>query len=59
MGAKRPLKPKEIWAIPFMFDQERRVRDPALFDLAIDSKRCGCDLVKIRIGYVPITRSRG
>ncbi len=38
LGAKRPLKPKEIWAIRFMLDQDRRLRDRALFDLAIDSK---------------------
>ena len=50
MGAKRPLKPKEIWAIRFLLDQARRVRDRALFDLAIDSKLRGCDLVQIRIG---------
>ena len=49
LGAKRPLKPKEIWAIRFMLDQDRRLRDRALFDLAIDSKLRGCDLVKIRI----------
>ena len=49
-GAKRPLKPKEIWAIRFMLDREHRLRDRALFDLAIDSKLRGCDLVKIRIG---------
>lgn len=50
LGAKRPLKPKEIWAIRFLLDQGRRLRDRALFDLAIDSKLRGCDLVKIRIG---------
>ena len=50
LGAKRPLKPKEIWAIRFMLDQDHRLRDRALFDLAIDSKLRGCDLVKIRIG---------
>ena len=50
LGAKRPLKPKEIWPIRFMLDQDRRLRDRALFDLAIDSKLRGCDLVKIRIG---------
>jgi len=50
LGAKRPLKPKEIWAICFMLDQDRRLRDRALFDLAIDSKLRGCDLVKIRVG---------
>src|SRR5690242_404070 len=50
LGAKRPLKPKEIWEIRFMLDRERRLRDRALFDLAIDSKLRGCDLVKVRIG---------
>ena len=38
LGAKRPLKPKEIWEIRFMLDREHRLRDRALFDLAIDSK---------------------
>lgn len=50
LGAKRPLKPKEIWAIRFMLDREHRLRDRALFDLAIDSKLRGCDLVRVRIG---------
>ena len=49
LGAKRPLKPQQIWAIRFMLDRERRSRDRALFDLAIDSKLRGCDLVKVRI----------
>ena len=50
LGAKRPLKRNEIWAIRFMLDQDGKARDRALFDLAIDSKLRGCDLVKIRIG---------
>ena len=50
LGAKRPLKPKEIWETRFMLDREHRLRDRALFDLAIDSKLRGCDLVKIRTG---------
>lgn len=50
LGAKRPLKPQQIWAIRFMLDREKRSRDRALFDLAIDSKLRGCDLVKVRIG---------
>jgi hypothetical protein len=50
LGAKRALKPKEIWAIRFFLDQKRRLRDRALFDLAIDSKLRGCDLAKIRTG---------
>ena len=50
VGAKRPLKPRQVWAIRFFLDRERRLRDRALFDLAIDSKLRGCDLVKIKIG---------
>ena len=50
VGAKRALKPQQVWAIRFWLDRERRVRDRALFDLAIDSKLRGCDVVKIRIG---------
>lgn len=50
LGAKRPLKPQQIWAIRFLLDRDKRVRDRALFDLAIDSKLRGCDLVRVRIG---------
>lgn len=49
LGAKRPLKPQQVWAVRFWLDRERRVRDRAMFDLAIDSKLRGCDIVKIRI----------
>lgn len=50
LGAKRALKPQQVWAIRFWLDGERRVRDRAMFDLAIDSKLRGCDIVKLRIG---------
>lgn len=50
VGTKRPLKPRQVWAIRFFLDREARLRDRALFDLAIDSKLRGCDLVKIKIG---------
>lgn len=50
VGTKRPLTQKQIWAVRFFLDREGRVRDRALFDLAIDSKLRGCDLVKIKIG---------
>ena len=50
VGTKRPLTQKQIWAIRFFLDREGRLRDRALFDLAIDSKLRGCDLVKIVIG---------
>jgi hypothetical protein len=50
VGAKRALKPQQVWAIRFWLDRERRLRDRALFDLGIDSKLRGCDVVKIRVG---------
>jgi integrase len=50
VGPKRALKQKEVWAIRFWLEQEGRLRDRALFDLAVDSKLRGCDLVRIRIG---------
>ena len=53
---KRALKPRQIWAIGFFLDQYGRTRDRALFDLAIDSKLRGCDLVKIKIGDIVCDR---
>lgn len=50
VGTKRPLKARDIWAIRFCLDKHKRLRDRALFDLAIDTKLRGCDLVKLRIG---------
>lgn len=52
VGNKRPLTQKQIWAVRFFLDREVRLRDRALFDLALDSKLRGCDLVKIKIGDV-------
>ena len=50
VGQKRPLRAKEVWAIRVRLQIENRKRDLALFNLAIDSKLRGCDVVKIRIG---------
>ena len=50
VGPKRPLNKKQIWAVRFFLDREQRIRDRALFDLAIDSKLRGCDLVELKIG---------
>lgn len=52
VGAKRALKPKQIWEIRFYLNQRRRLRDRALFDLAMDSKLRGCDLVQMKIGDI-------
>ena len=48
-GQKPPLKPREVWAIRVRPQISNRVRDLALFDLAIDSKLRGCDLVHLRV----------
>ncbi|MCJ8191979.1 tyrosine-type recombinase/integrase [Sphingomicrobium aestuariivivum] len=50
VGPKRPLNKNQIWAVRFFLDREQRIRDRALFDLAIDSKLRGCDLVELKIG---------
>src|SRR5437764_11980778 len=49
IGQKRPLKPKDVWAIRARLQLERRARDLALFNLAIDSKLRGCDLVRLML----------
>jgi integrase len=49
-GAKPPLRPKHIWSIRTKLQIEGRCRDLAMFNLAIDSKLRGCDVVAIRVG---------
>jgi hypothetical protein len=49
VGQKAPFKLKEIWAIRTRLQMAGRSRDLALFDLGIDSKLPGCDLVKLRV----------
>ncbi len=44
---KSPFKLKEIWAIRIRLQIAKRIRDLALFNLAIDSKLRGCDLVHL------------
>jgi integrase len=52
IGQKPPLKPKEIWAIRIRLQMGNRLRDLALFNLALDSKLRACDLVKLRMSDV-------
>ncbi len=52
IGQKPPLKVREIWAIRIRLQLAHRLRDLALFNLAIDSKLRGCDLVRLRVGDV-------
>lgn len=49
LGQKPPLKLKEIWAIRIRLQLARQARELALFNLAIDSKLRGCDLVGLRV----------
>ena len=52
IGQKRPLKSKPVWAIRVRLQLERRSRDLPLFNLAVDSKLRGCDLVRLRVNDV-------
>jgi integrase len=48
-GAKPPLRPKHVWSIRTKLQGEGRARDLAMFNLAIDSKLRGCDVVTVRV----------
>ena len=49
IGAKPPLRPKHVWAIRTRLMIEGRSRDLAMFNLAIDSKLRGCDVVAPKV----------
>ena len=49
IGARPPLRPKHVWAIRTRLLLEGRIRDLALFNLAIDSKLRGCDVVAVKV----------
>jgi len=52
IGARPPLKPKHVWAIRTLLQMEKQTRDLALFNLAIDSKLRGCDVVAVKVDDV-------
>ncbi|MEQ9590896.1 MAG: tyrosine-type recombinase/integrase [Parvibaculaceae bacterium] len=52
VGQKAPLKPQHIWGIRIHLQMGKNARDLALFNLAIDSKLRGCDLVKLKVSDV-------
>lgn len=52
VGQKRPLLPKHVWAIRVRLEISGNARDLALFNLAIDSKLRGCDLVRLKVADV-------
>src|SRR3974390_2590484 len=49
VGPKPPLQPKHVWAIRTRLQMQHKVRDLALFNLAIDSKLRGCDVVSLKV----------
>lgn len=49
VGQKRPLPPKQVWAIRARLELAGNLRDLALFNVAIDSKLRGCDLVSLKV----------
>src|ERR1019366_2472774 len=49
VGQKAPFKVKDIWALRVRLQMESRVRELALFNLGIDSKLRGCDLVSLKV----------
>ena len=52
MGQKPPLRLEEIWGIRIRLQLAKRARELALFNLALDSKLRGCNLVSLRVGDV-------
>jgi integrase len=58
VGPKPPLRPKHVWSIRTKLQAAGRTRDLAIFNLAIDSKLRGCDVVSLKVedvaphGYV-------
>ena len=51
-GAKLALRPMHVWALRVRLQLARRIRDLALFDLALDSKLRGCDVVTLRLNDI-------
>ena len=57
LGPKLPLKLKEIWGVRIRLQLAGDIRGLALFDLGLDSKLRGCDLVKLRLSDVTVGQS--
>ena len=52
IGQKRPLLPKHVWSIRVRLEMADNKRDLALFNMAIDCKLRGCDLVRLKVNDV-------
>ena len=49
VGVKPPLRPKHVWSIRTKLQVGGRIRELALFNLAINSKLRGCDVVALKV----------
>jgi hypothetical protein len=58
VGQKAPFKLKDIWALRVRLQMESRARELALFNLGIDSKLRGCDLVSLKVSGTSATATR-
>ncbi len=56
IGPKPPLQPRHVWAIRTRLQLAGRTRDLALFNLGIDSKLRGCDVVSLMVEDVALSR---
>ena len=52
IGQKSPLTPQQVWAIRVRLQLAAHKRDLALFNLALDSKLRGCDLVALKVSDI-------
>lgn len=52
VGAKPPLRPSHVWSMRTKLQMQGRTRDLVLFNLAIDSKLRGCDVVAVQVDDV-------
>lgn len=52
IGQKRLLLPRHVWSIRVRLEMADNPRDFALFNMAVDSKLRGCDLVALPGGDV-------
>ena len=49
IGQKPPLRPKHVWSIRTKLQMDERTRDLAMFNLAVDSKLRGCDVIALKV----------
>src|SRR5262249_41963594 len=54
MGSKPPLSPRHVWSIRTKLQMEGKIRELAMFNLAIDSKLRGCDVIALKVDDIAV-----